>query len=59
MPSAKSIPSTLYPKLPSIVLNASTVKLSIKSTVFLATTPKLKSFNPGLNSTIGLIALDF
>ena len=39
IPSARSIPSTLYPVLPSIVENTSVVKLSIRSTPFLAVVP--------------------
>ena len=56
IPSAKSIPSTLYPRLPSTVLNASVVNVSMTSIFFLAVIPELNSFIPATNSIMGRVA---
>ena len=51
------MPSMLYPKLPSIVENASVVKESTKSMSVIASVPKLNNFKSASNSIIGRTAL--
>ena len=56
IPLTRGTPSTLYPIAPSIVENMSVVNVSTRSTFLLFLVPKLKSFNPALNSIIGRVA---